>query len=230
MRESRKGNPPKTFGQCGSSWLGWVLLVAEEILQSKCLCEMHLWMEGSPLSLISDWLSCRTPVPSYRRVLPCWHVFAIGACDDTSECETGRSQTHTLNWRGDALTLWCEMALWAPPIPLPTYPLGSSWCQECCCPMRSCVFAPCCRVTGVVMAFIRRWDRVFLRESGKILKIIQVQHVALHKLHPWQSQPSREWAWLDMQGCCKEGERKINWDRVFRASSHVMFHIGFITF
>lgn len=42
MRKSRKGNPPKTFGQCGSTWLGWIWPGAEEILKSKYLHEMHL--------------------------------------------------------------------------------------------------------------------------------------------------------------------------------------------
>lgn len=47
MRKSRKGNPPKNFGQCGSTWLGWILLGAEGILKSKYLHDMHLlWMVG----------------------------------------------------------------------------------------------------------------------------------------------------------------------------------------
>lgn len=133
MRESRKGNPPKTFGQCGSSWLGQILLVAEEILKSKYLHEMHLlWIEESPVSLISHWPLCKTLALSHRRVSPCLHVFAIGVCDGARVRQRGVRPT-ALNWpsrswaarwelvrQGDALALWCETATWAVPVLLPT--------------------------------------------------------------------------------------------------------------
>lgn len=48
----KEGKPSKTFWP--SSWLGQILLVAEEILRSKYLHEMHLlWMEESPVNPIS---------------------------------------------------------------------------------------------------------------------------------------------------------------------------------
>lgn len=124
MRESRKGNTPKTFCRCGSLWLGWTLLVAEEILKSKYLHEMHLlWMEESPVSLFSHWPLCKTLAPSHRHVLPCLQVFAIRVCDGTSARQR-RVQPTALNWLiGSWTSQWelaCEMATGTTPILLPT--------------------------------------------------------------------------------------------------------------
>lgn len=70
MRKSRKGNPPKTFGQCGSVWLGCILLRAEEILKSKYLHEMHLqWVVGSTVCLVCSCPLYPMLVPSHRSVL-----------------------------------------------------------------------------------------------------------------------------------------------------------------
>lgn len=84
----KEGKPSKTFWP--SSWLGQILLVAEEILRSKYLHEMHLlWMEESPVNPISHWPLRKTLVPSHRRVLPCLHIFVIRGCDGTSVRQWG---------------------------------------------------------------------------------------------------------------------------------------------
>lgn len=69
MRKSRKGNPPKSFCQWGSTWLGWILPGAEEILKSKYLHDMYLlWM------VRVQWVWF-LPAPCTQRLCPHTGVF-----------------------------------------------------------------------------------------------------------------------------------------------------------
>lgn len=218
MRKSRKGNPPKTFGQCGSMWLGCILLRAEEILKANIFmrCTYSGWW-----GVHCVWF---VPAPCTRCSCPPTGVFCTPTHISHGHKWESESQTQALNWlrgswaagelavEGDtgALMTWelHPFSFLSPrtgPVPGITLSHGA-W-----------PFSPCNRVTAMVMAYVRRSDGLFLRESGKLSKTIQVCHGRGQagppwQATPWQSEPSREESvhgWT--QDCCKEWKTKMNW-------------------
>lgn len=175
---------------------------------------MHLqWMVGSPLCLVSHCPLYPTLVPSHRSVCTSTH-------NSLGHKWESESETHVLNWprgswaagelagEGDtgALMAWelHPFSFLTPRIaPVPGIALSrGAW-----------AFTPCGRVTGVVMAFIRSWDRFFWE------KVIEVHHgaersgrplLASHTYAKW-TQQGGECAWLGKQDCRKEWETKTNW-------------------
>lgn len=194
MRKSRKGNPSKTFGQCGIMWL------AEYYLGQKKSWRASTFMRCT----YSGWWGVQwvwfLPAPCSQRFCPHTGVFCTPTHNSHGHKGESESQTLMLNWlRGswaagelagegdtEALMAWVLHPFFflSPGIAsVPGLALShGAW-----------AFTPCGRVTGVVMAFIRRWYRVFWEKVESYPSASwgwEVRQAPLGK--PWQSKPSRE--------------------------------------